>query len=86
MFSNMEGGKLYIGKGTSTTMSLRVVCPRLVFGEVTSTNTRTSEAYWYKLTGRVWSLYGGDKRVTPRQQAVIEGRESSTFFQIPEPI
>ena len=64
----------------------RVVCSRLVFGEVTSPNTRTSEAYCCKLTGRVKSLYGGDKRVTPRQQAEIEGRGSSIFFQISEPV
>ena len=68
-------------------MSLRVVCSRLVFGEVTSPNTRTSEAYCCcKLTGRVQSLYEGDKKVTPRQQASIEGRGSSTFFQIPKPV
>ena len=42
---------LYIG-GISTTMSLRVVCSRLVFGKVTFPNTRTSEARC-KLTGRV---------------------------------
>ena len=62
MFFNMEGGgwlgifpilKAYIGGETSTTMSFRVVCSRLVFGEVTFPNTRTSEAYCYKLTGRV---------------------------------
>ena len=63
---------------------LRVVCSRFVFGEVTSPNTRTSEAYCCKLTGRFWSLYGGDKRVTPRQQAVIEGRGSSTFYSNPK--
>ena len=39
----------------------------------------TSESYCCKLTRRVWSLYGGEKRVTPRQQAVIEGRGSSKF-------
>ena len=42
--------------------------------------------YYCKLTGRVYSLYGGDKRVTPRQQVLIEGRGNSAFFQIPEPI
>jgi len=42
--------------------------------------------YYCKSTGRVKSLYGGDKRMTPRQQAVIKGRGSSTFFQIPEPV
>ena len=77
--------KAHIGGGrTSTTISLRVVCSRLVFREVTSPNTRTSNAHCCMLTGRVQSLYGGDKRVKPRQQAVIEGRESSTFFQILE--
>ena len=39
----------YMGGGTSTIISLRVVCSRLVFGEVTSPNTRTSE----ELKGRV---------------------------------
>jgi len=83
---------LYMGRGTSTTMSLRVVCLRLGFVEVTNTtspNTRISEAYCCKFTGSVWNLYGGDKRMTPRtllrselrQQAVIEGRGSSTFFK-----
>ena len=37
-------------------MSLRVVCSRLVFGEVASPNTRTSEAFCCQLTERVWSL------------------------------
>ena len=77
------------GGRTSTTMSLCVVCSRLVFGEVASPNTRTSEAYCCKLIGGVWSLYGGEKRMTPRtslrsvlrQQTVIEGRGCSTFFK-----
>ena len=73
----------------STTMSLRVVYSRLVFGEVTSPNTRTFKAYDCKLIGRVLSLYGEDKRVTPhtslrsvlRQQAVIAGRGAQHFFK-----
>ena len=55
----------YIGGwGTSTTMSLRVVCSRLVFGEVASPNTRTSEAYCCKLAGRIWSLWRSQKSDT----------------------
>ena len=78
MFFNMEVPKPIQRGKTSTTMSLRIWCSRLVFREVA--NTRTSEAYCCKLTGRVWSLHGRDRRMTPRtylrsvlrQQAVIE--------------
>ena len=51
-FSNSQNlyKETYIGGGTSTTMSLRVVCSWLMFGEVTSPNTCTSEAYCCKLT------------------------------------
>ena len=71
---------LYSG-GASTTMSLRVVCSQLVFGEVTSPNTRPSEVYCSKLTGRVWSfwsLFGGDKKVTPRTSHLALLGASST--------
>ena len=77
MFFNMGGGRLGIfpipkayieGGETSTTMNLRVGCTRL-------------EAYCCKFSGRVWSVYGGEMRVTPRtsfrsvlcQLAVVKG-------------
>ena len=62
---------LYRGGGASTTMSYVLSAHGSCLGR---------SAYWCKFTGRVWSLYGGDKRVTPRtsllsvlrQQDVIE--------------
>jgi len=43
---------------------LHVVCSRLVFEEVASPNTRTSEAYCCKLTERVWRKQKSDTSLT----------------------
>jgi len=53
---------------------------------ITSNGGKLGFVLGLEIFSRVWSLYGGDKRVTPRQQAVNEGRGSSTFFQISEPV
>ena len=51
-----EGGNVYNCELTCWMLTARV-----------SPNTRTSKAYCCKFTGRVWRLYGGDRRMTTRK-------------------
>ena len=71
--------KAYMGK------KLRIfpIIKAYIEGEktlATTPNTRTSETYCCKFTERVWSLYGGDKRITPRTSLRSKEWEAQHFF------